>query len=227
MTRRRYDFSESDKVKALLWCARHCCLCGKQVGVGIEVAHLDPHSSELDNAIPLCFDCHAAVGHYNREHPRGRKYSQPELKARRDQVYEEHTRHLIPPVSFGLSQEGRVLPNIGFYIANAGNTHPVRARVRITLAQGDRRLTLPTTGHYDGTHMWNLNPGFQINGHFFVEGHDSALPQPLRARIDVTLIDVYERPHVLLTVGFVLETGTGSNWYLEPSEESLGIPMGV
>src|SRR5881628_40520 len=60
MGRRANDFDEADKLKALLWCDRHCCLCGKATGTGIEVAHLDPKRSDLDNAIPLCFDCHAA-----------------------------------------------------------------------------------------------------------------------------------------------------------------------
>jgi len=61
--------------RVLPWCARHCRLCEKFAGVGIEVAHVDPRENSLDNAIPLCFDCHAAVGHYNQRHPRGRKYS--------------------------------------------------------------------------------------------------------------------------------------------------------
>ena len=31
-------------------------------------------ADDIDNAIPLCFDCHGAVQHYNDEHPRGTKY---------------------------------------------------------------------------------------------------------------------------------------------------------
>lgn len=144
MVAKTHDFSEADKVKALLWCARHCCLCGKAAGVGIEVAHIDPKSSNLDNAIPLCFDCHAAIGHYNRQHPRGRKYSGRELKARREQVYEQHTRHLVPPVMYLLKQEGRTLPDVGFHISNFGNTYPVKARVQVTLASlASLRLFIP------------------------------------------------------------------------------------
>ena len=37
-------------------------------------------SDEIINAIPLCFDCHAEVHHYNDNHPRGRKYHLEELK---------------------------------------------------------------------------------------------------------------------------------------------------
>ena len=68
MASRKYDFNEEQKVKVLLWCARHCCLCGKHCGVAIEVAHIEKGSNDIDNAIPLCFQCHAEVGHYNRSH---------------------------------------------------------------------------------------------------------------------------------------------------------------
>ncbi|MCW5211692.1 HNH endonuclease [Desulfobulbus sp. TB] len=38
----------------------------------------------LENCIPLCFNCHAEVGNYNTEHPKGRKFSPAELKKHRD-----------------------------------------------------------------------------------------------------------------------------------------------
>ena len=225
MPRRKHEFSESDKVRALMWCGRHCCLCGKQTGIGIEVAHLDPHSSDLDSAIPLCFDCHAAIGHYNREQPRGRKYTIVELKARRDQIYEQHTRHLVPPVLYRLEQGHRKLPDVGFHISNLGNTYPVKARIRVTLAQGSQIFGPPGHGHYDGAHLWNLNPGFGVNGHFAVPAEALSGNDALRARIDVTLIDIYERPHTLLPVGYVHRKGPGDDWYFEPSEEALAIPL--
>lgn len=34
---------------------------------------------DIENAIPLCFECHAEVNHYNPEHPKGRKFSEEEL----------------------------------------------------------------------------------------------------------------------------------------------------
>ena len=72
------DFCEEDKTKCLLWCSRHCCLCGKACGTNIEIAHVIPKgqdgSDDIDNAIPLCFDCHSEIGRYNKEHPRGNKY---------------------------------------------------------------------------------------------------------------------------------------------------------
>jgi len=222
MTRRKYDFSEEDKLTVLLWCARHCCLCGKQTGIGIEIAHLDPKRSDIDNAIPLCFDCHAAIGHYNREHPRGRKYSIDELKATRDRIYEQHTRHLIPPVKYELKQGKRKLPDVGFQITNLGNTYPVRALIRITLAQGLKVFKL-NSSQYSGKTYWNLNPGFGVNGHFGIENFQINESEPLRARIDVTLVDIYKRAHKLLPVGYIHKLGANDDWYFEPSEEIFAI----
>src|SRR5262249_39634655 len=38
-----------------------------------------------ENAIPLCFDCHAEVHAYNDRHPKGRKFSPEELRGHKDQ----------------------------------------------------------------------------------------------------------------------------------------------
>jgi hypothetical protein len=226
MTKRKHEFSESDKIRVLLWCGRHCCLCGKMTGVGIEVAHLQTACVDIENAMPLCFDCHAAIGHYNRRHPRGRKYSTAELKARRDQVYEQHTRHLVPPVLYSLTQEGRTLPDVGFQISNLGNTYPVQARVEVNLFQGTRAYGHPqTSGHYNGNYLWNLNPGFGVSGHFNVPPEMNAT-EPLRAKVDVTLIDIYKREHRLLPVGYVRTTDPHGYWYFEPSEEELTTMQG-
>lgn len=40
--------------------------------------------NDEDNAIVLCFDCHADAGHYNPKHPRGTKFSPSELKHHRE-----------------------------------------------------------------------------------------------------------------------------------------------
>ena len=227
MAKRKHEFSESDKVRVLPWCGRHCCLCGKMAGIGIEAAHLETNRSNIDNAMPVCFDCHAAIGHYNRRHPRGRKFSIIELKARRDQIYEQQTRHLVPPVQYSLTEEGRALPDVGFQISNLGNTYPIRGRVEVNLFQGSRAFGPPqTSGHYNGRYLWNLNPGFGVSGHFNVPAemlqNDS---EPMRARIDVTLIDIYDREHKLLPVGYVRTLGSQGYWYFEPSEDELSASL--
>ncbi len=85
-------FSKAIKEAALVAAGRRCCLCNRFKGIRLEVHHIDPKSTgganDFDNAIPLCFDCHADVGHYNPEHPRGNRYSPPELRRHRDRMYE-------------------------------------------------------------------------------------------------------------------------------------------
>jgi hypothetical protein len=75
--------------QALLACARYCCLCHKFCGNKIETHHiLQGGPDTLENCIPLCFDCHADVGAYNAQHPRGRKFSATELRGHRDRWYQ-------------------------------------------------------------------------------------------------------------------------------------------
>jgi len=64
--------------------ARHCCVCHRYKGVKVEVHHIEQEAlggkNTYDNAIAVCFDCHADAGHYNSQHPRGIKFSPRELK---------------------------------------------------------------------------------------------------------------------------------------------------
>ena len=73
---------------ALLLCARCCCICHKFCGSKIELHRISQHSKggpdTLENCIPLCFDCHADVTHYNVDHPKGRRFTSSELKPHRD-----------------------------------------------------------------------------------------------------------------------------------------------
>lgn len=82
-------FNQFEVSKLLAECHRRCCICHKFCGVKMEMNHIDPASNsggdDIDNAIPLCFECHAEVGHYNPKHPKGKKYSIEELKLHREQ----------------------------------------------------------------------------------------------------------------------------------------------
>jgi hypothetical protein len=84
-------FSHAVRQKALLAAARRCCICRRYRGVLIEVHHIVPASNggtdDLDNAVPLCFDCHAWAGHFFAGHPRGTAYSPSELRKARDDWY--------------------------------------------------------------------------------------------------------------------------------------------
>ncbi len=81
-------FNTNIKEKVLVLSARHCCVCHKGAGINIEVHHILPKQQggedTFENAIPLCFDCHADAGHYHAKHPKGIKLSPSELKKHRD-----------------------------------------------------------------------------------------------------------------------------------------------
>lgn len=238
MASRPKDFKKHDVRRALLWCARHCCLCGKQCGVGIELAHIDQNgTNDLDNGIPVCFDCHLKLGGYDALHPRGRKFGAAEIKACRDQVYEKQTSRLIPPVRYEVTQNvyrgdkvvsRRTFPQVGFMMRHLGGHFPVRAKIWVKLAQGKKTFRL--SKHYGGTYVWNLNPGFGVNGWFPIPRSMAKSNMDIRARVDVVLIDIYDREHKILPLGFVLGRPFSSkDWYLEPSEDALEIakPVGM
>ncbi len=81
-------FPTDIKAKALAASGRRCCICKKGKGKKIEVHHIDTEEgNKFENAIPLCFDCHCEVGHYNDNHPKGNKFSKKELVLHRDHLY--------------------------------------------------------------------------------------------------------------------------------------------
>lgn len=86
-------FPSDIQEKALVACARRCCICHKFCSFKIELHHIvqkaDGGEDTFDNCIPLCFDCHADVKAYNARHPKGKKYTDSELKAHRDQWYQK------------------------------------------------------------------------------------------------------------------------------------------
>ncbi len=95
-------FDKSEAAKLLANCHRRCCICHRLCGVKIELHHVehkgDGGSDSIKNAIPLCFECHAEVNHYNDRHPRGRKFTNEELLLHKEQwlnICKEHPEALI------------------------------------------------------------------------------------------------------------------------------------
>lgn len=84
-------FPKEIKEKAFIACKRHCVLCEERKGSAMECHHIIQRSNNgddsFDNCIPVCFDCHQEIGSYNPEHPKGNKFSESELKQRRDDFY--------------------------------------------------------------------------------------------------------------------------------------------
>jgi hypothetical protein len=88
----------------LVACHRRCCVCHRWCGTKMDIDHIeqraDGGSNEMENAIALCFDCHAEVHAYNPRHPRGRRFTAAELRAHREQwlqLCKEHPETLTRP----------------------------------------------------------------------------------------------------------------------------------
>lgn len=83
------DFDRRDVAELLAQCHRRCCICHRFCGVKMETDHIvqprDGGPGDIENAIPVCFDCHAEIHSYNDSHPRGRKFTPDELRAHKMQ----------------------------------------------------------------------------------------------------------------------------------------------
>jgi hypothetical protein len=64
-------------------------VCHRYCGVKIEIDHMQPGydggTDTIENAIAVCFECHAEIHMYNDAHPRGRKFRPGELGAHKAQ----------------------------------------------------------------------------------------------------------------------------------------------
>jgi hypothetical protein len=193
--------------------------------MNIEVAHIpgEEGSNEQDNAIPLCFNCHGEIGRYASSHPKGLHYAKEELKERREQVYEMYTRHLVPPVIPTVHQgPNRKVPlseRVHFLLSNSGGFPPAKARMRITVFLGKRRLggvSGDVHGYYSGQAILHLNPSTKINGNFGLPPVCATSKQTLRIQVDITVIDIYDREHTLLPSCFTY-VRDDNYWFLEPT----------
>ena len=86
-------FSKKVCEEALVACGRYCCICHKFCGTKIELHHIhqvaDGGDDSFDNCIPLCFDCHSDMERIDPNHPKGRHYSENELRLHRDNWYKK------------------------------------------------------------------------------------------------------------------------------------------
>jgi hypothetical protein len=68
---------------------RRCCICHRFCGFKMETDHMLPKaeggSDKIENAIPVCFECHAEIHAYNVMHPRGRRFTEEELRVHKEQ----------------------------------------------------------------------------------------------------------------------------------------------
>ena len=82
-------FPQDQVTDLLARCHRRCCVCHRFCGVKIETDHIVPAGEggddAIENAIPVCFDCHAEIHSYNDQHPRGRKFRPDELRRHKEE----------------------------------------------------------------------------------------------------------------------------------------------
>lgn len=90
---------DRDRVSALLAkCHRRCCICHQFCGVKMETHHIIPGDDKIENAIPVCLECHAEIGSYNVNHRIGRKFTTKELKQHKNQwlkICQDHPEILV------------------------------------------------------------------------------------------------------------------------------------
>ena len=96
-------FSQTVADEVFVKCGRHCCLCGMFAGQKMELHHIkqasDGGDDSIDNCIPLCLNCHAEVKAYNPRHPKGRKYTETELRGHRDKYFAQYSTIASPPAA--------------------------------------------------------------------------------------------------------------------------------
>lgn len=98
-------FNKKEVNKLLASCHRRCCICHKFCGVKMETDHIEQkfisQNDSIENAIPVCFECHAEIHLYNDKHPRGRKFSSEELHEHKRQwleICEKNPEMFIQPL---------------------------------------------------------------------------------------------------------------------------------
>lgn len=226
------SFPPSLRDKLLLWCDRHCCLCKKACDVFIEVHHIDPNGGDdEDNAIPLCFDCHGKVSHYDPRQPIGTKFKSDELKTRRNQVYDDFTRHLVPALKYGLVQHlggnrFRELPDVGLNVLHLGDAPPVQAEIRVdTYVNGTLENHPNLDPLYSGRLRWNLNPKEGVRGHFPLPLSACREGADVRVGTHIVVYDCYGRRHDLLPLTHVYNPAIRA-WWLDPIDPALSAKLG-
>jgi hypothetical protein len=228
----RKDFKSAEKVERLIWCDRHCCLCEKKCGLDIELAHIDRNDdNRIENAIPVCYDCHAKMGMYNALHPRGTKLKPAEIRALRDQVYERYTSKYVAPIHYVITQEleplsgrppadpSRQFPDVSLSVLNLSEHLGARLLVELVGYLNGRRTSLMLPDPlYTGRKRWNLNPRRVMHGHFQIRNRrlvNLRTNDRFEVRMRMVQGDPVGRDHVLLEDGYVYNQKTGY-WYFEP-----------
>ena len=198
--------------------------------MNIQAAHIEPRKRNaswgIDNAIPLCLNCHQKIFSYSDKHPLGSKYTTEELKARRDEVYEKYTRHLVPEFGFMITQNSppwytRDYPSVGFilFLSRMQDPQPVGFRIVVTAFLDGRNRGTTADRHYSGRKIWQQPQPSRDGAEMFWGNFTSPVAemrngQHLEFRVRVTAIDKYEREHAKTKTW--AHDPKNNYWYPEP-----------
>jgi hypothetical protein len=103
------------------------------------------HNDSIDNAIPVCFECHAEIHLYNRDHPLGRRFSPGELKLHREQwlrICKQFPRNI--PGGRTISEAGTIvglLHEINFNVEVSSHSQDSEVGCPFEVTQFDRALS--------------------------------------------------------------------------------------
>ena len=82
-------FDREQVADLLAKCHRRCCICHRFCGFKMETDHIKPTgedgTDDINNALPVCFECHSEIHCYNTAHPRGRRFTERELRTHKEQ----------------------------------------------------------------------------------------------------------------------------------------------
>jgi hypothetical protein len=154
ITLHNMPFSQTIREEALVASGRHCCICRRFVGTKIECHHIIPETKggddTLANCIPLCFECHADVEHYNPSHPKGTKFTPRELRTHRDRWFQQisettpaifdHERRSVDREIFAIFREQVPESLARYLLKNQCWGQPIRAEMIDKIYEIDRFL---------------------------------------------------------------------------------------
>ncbi len=108
-------FNKKEEEQLLVETGRYCCICKQFKGVKIRVHHIvKPKyggTNDIDNAIPLCQDCHDDMG-YDQEHPSGKKYTKGELIGHRESTKKSVKEGKLPRWGYVVEQDTPVIEQL-------------------------------------------------------------------------------------------------------------------
>lgn len=205
---------EQNAERAMVACARHCCVCRRFRPTALQVHHVDEKAQggtdDYDNLIPVCLTCHSDV-HTRR--PFARRFTQNELRQHRDQVYRMVAEGVLvppeepsprPPLSVSRVQE-TVYESATRIGGDLEKLSLDAIRILVSMARGDGHLIF--SSHMGGRDLraGTLEEEVPHTNHRRGKEIDAAIDELERSRlITRTDHDRYARLYELTILGYTV-----------------------